>query len=160
ACLVMEALGGLLVGGDVGIEQLDGDLGLERQVLGAVDTPHRAGADELDDAVLAGEGDADIGVAGDGRRVADVTAADGAELMGVPAVCRAARAALHGSIPRRPGLVSTLPVSIASLRDSAQWCGNTTRTLENGREGNAIHLHHMYGVGRLNGQEVARQALS
>ena len=53
--LVAEALGRPLVGGDLGLDELEGDFLVELGVVGPVDLAHPPGAELLDDLVATGE---------------------------------------------------------------------------------------------------------
>src|SRR5207249_10151806 len=59
ARLLLEACGGGLRRRLVGVDQLYRDVGLEQQVASAVDAAHFAGAEQLDELVLSGDGRAE-----------------------------------------------------------------------------------------------------
>ena len=80
-----EAGGGVLLADEVRVDDLDRDGAAEVRLLGAVDAPHPADADEIEDDVAAGERAADERVVAARRDLADGEAARRAELVHVVA---------------------------------------------------------------------------
>src|SRR5262249_14292971 len=112
AGLALEAGVELRLAAQLGVDQLDGDLALQRQVGGAVDPGHAAAAADLVEAVAAaddhrqlqrlllpGRGRRRPRAAGAGRRLAQRRAVVGAEAGGVLELLAAGPALVHRSGP-------------------------------------------------------------
>ncbi len=98
ARLVLEALRGHRVRGNLRVEHFDRDLRVEAEVHAAVDAAHCAHADQLEQLVLTDERRADERVALFGLDRAHVRTAARAMAVRVPARCRAGRTPFHAGV--------------------------------------------------------------